>query len=179
MKEARKGRKAAEKKVESASRWYRERISALKARGSETEPTTMAAQVQSLEARLATMREVDDKHISSVESQLQAAEKKLAQIPTLKRTVVGSGRRGGRLTYPEPFMICALSAIASGASPNNIRTLLRLFQRTFLPHLGWEDFEIPEIVLWRKLKLKPRTARATLPRNRPVVTTYAPHQQPL
>ena len=52
--------------------------------------------------------------------------------------------------------------MATGTSPAKIRALLRIFQQAFLPHFGYEDFEIPCERWWRQMREKLQVAEKIL-----------------
>jgi hypothetical protein len=104
-----------------------------------------------LQKQEAARKLVDETTIASLRSQLAIAEATLKRIRPLRRGAV-SGKQGR--SYPDWFFMMALAIVATGTSAAKIRCLLRIFQRTFLPHLVAADFEIPSEDWWRKLREK-------------------------
>ena len=81
--------------------------------------------------------------IKELRAQLDAAgsaPSKMAQIPLLQRVSGGKEMKGGR-KYPDWFYMTALTIVATGTSPTKIRTLLRIFQKTWLPFFSYTDFD--------------------------------------
>ena len=90
-------------------------------------------------------------------------ERRPAERTLLKCRRVGNvGKKGSHSAYPDYFPAVAMECLSSGASSTQIRRLLRTFQCTWLPELGYEDFMIPEENWWNQIRGQMSTAEQAM-----------------
>ena len=90
-------------------------------------------------------------------------ERRPAERTLLKCRRVGNvGKKGSHSAYTDYFPAVAMECLSSGASSTQIRRLLRTFQCTWLPELGYEDFMIPEKNWWNQIRGQMSTAEQAM-----------------
>ena len=122
----------------------------------ESQVSTLRSAKKEADAKITELADLVATLKADVEKHSDAASK-LKQIQVLKCERVGAGVgskvRGSRPQYPRYFLLVALQLLVHVKDPKKIRAALRIFQMTWLPFLGYENFEIPELPWWRKMQL--------------------------